>query len=169
MFVGDINGNTVRYDSSNAINTTEHHSEIGQDTCTHIYGSGLVNFTATQTYIIVNLGTLVLDISTTGCYPDAQTFLNLFQTGNSYPFTAEGDNGVEFIYWDNNNKYWSTSLAPATQTNSSFILNEIKEEYVGLTQLVKFKATINCTLYDSSGNSLSLTNGVMVGNFENMH
>ena len=78
LFIGEINGNTVRYDSSNAINTTGHNSEIGQDTCTHIYHSGLVDLTGTQSYIMVALGTLVLDISTTGCYPDAQTFLNLF-------------------------------------------------------------------------------------------
>jgi len=45
---------------------------------------------------------------------------------------------------------------------------ELKEESLQGAQYMKFKAKFNCIIYDDSGNSLELKDGICVSHFGNL-
>ena len=73
--------------------------------------------------------------------------------------------------YDASGTAWSTSLGAGTQTASTFSVVSVQQQYLSGPygdQYMKFMAKFSCTLYNASGTSKSLTNGVFVGYFENM-
>lgn len=111
----------------------------------------------------VSLGTLSFQ---NGTLTNNQ-FANLFQVGD-YPYSIDALNGVE-IYWrDQNDTLWSTSFGTANQVGNVFTLTDkqVEPDLQGTGYYaVKAKMTFNCTLYDNSGNSKALTDGIFVAYF----
>jgi hypothetical protein len=113
-------------------------------------------------YMSVSKGLFIGSLSAT-----EETFKNYFLAGD-YLYTTPGSyEGID-IYWvDKNAKEWHSSSSPGTQTGSNFSITsaEAYHDILG-SYVVKFTATFNCTLYDDAGNSIKLTNGKFVGEFQ---
>ncbi|HAH25744.1 MAG TPA: hypothetical protein DCL77_18635 [Prolixibacteraceae bacterium] len=85
----------------------------------------------------------------TGSYPFGQTSLSTEETGKE---------GIVVYCVDADGVYWSSDLAPATQSGSSFKITE----YIDSTDTYStkiMKANFNCKLYDGKGHSKTLTKG----------
>lgn len=90
----------------------------------------------------------------------------MFHIG-SYPFgkvslsTEEnGKDGIVIYSVDAEGVHWSSDMAPATQSGSSFEI----VEYIDFTDIYSskiMKAKFNCMLYDGKGHSKTLTKGVI--------
>lgn len=102
-----------------------------------------------------------------GFPPSDSLFLSYFPTG-SYNYTTDGVNGIRVSYIDANGTLWSTDLGTAVQTGSTFTIDERAGQDVFGYYSVRYKASFSCKLYDTSGNTIDLTNGVIVGSFENI-
>lgn len=79
---------------------------------------------------------------------------------DTYSYGDENNwiDGAQVYYVDENGTYWSTDEGTKDQTGSNFEITEQIErgnDYSEETTSAKF----NCTLYDSNGNSMILTNG----------
>jgi len=70
--------------------------------------------------------------------------------------------GAKIFYYDNNSVEWSTDLGSANQTGSTFNITEHIANTDGYSQHIS-KATFNCKLYNSTGASMTLTNGLCRG------
>lgn len=135
-------------------------------------GSGSTSYSAdiddgnTISYISISKGTLNYSTATS-MYPTDATFKAFFPVA-SIPYSANAVNGIEISIYDNGT-YWTTSLGTANQTGSTFNIVQTKDnpDTNGFFY-VKFKATFSCKVYDGSGNSKTITNGVFVGNFGNI-
>ena len=94
-------------------------------------------------------------------YPAAATFDSLFAVSASVPFTTAGNNptnGVYITWMDANGHNWASNNAPGTQTGSKFTITSVSAiDYS--TDLITFTGTFNCILYDSLGNSKTVTGG----------
>jgi hypothetical protein len=127
------------------------------------YSSSLVVPVGDPSYGVIDVtkGTL----TKTGATTTELEFKNFFLPG-TYSFdNAYPRNGIG-INWFDNYERWSTDSAPATQSGSSFTITDVTEgrdEYG--RYMLKVKATFNCTVYNSSGASKALTNGVYWGYF----
>jgi hypothetical protein len=150
------NGTTVM----RGLTTTYTHP--GVDTSIGFYISNLNN-PGVGFYLKLSRSGLVF----TGSASANATFKAFFDVA-SYPFTIGGDNGIRVAWYDEAGQEWSTDAGIADQTGSAFNIAEIKEENTQDGYLVKVKATFNCKLYNGSGGSKTLTNGVYVGYFGNI-
>lgn len=114
-------------------------------------------------YITITKGTL----SYSGSNPTDANFKAFFPVA-SIPYSSNAVNGVSITIYDNGT-YWSTSQGTANQTGSTFNIVQVKDNPdLSGTYYLKFKATFSCKVYDGSGNSKTITNGVFVGNFGNI-
>ncbi len=132
-----------------------------------IYSADLDNG-SNITYLNINWGTLSFPFGSV--IPDTATFRHFFTLGSKL-YSPGGVNGVEVSTYDASGTAWSTSLGAGTQTSSTFSVVAVQQQYLlgpSGDQYMKFMAKFSCTLYNSSGGSKSLTNGVFVGYFENM-
>ncbi|MCB0713154.1 MAG: hypothetical protein KDD67_12560 [Ignavibacteriae bacterium] len=82
----------------------------------------------------------------------------------SFGSEADEKDGVEIRWVDANGKSWSTAYGSGNQANSSFVITKkVKIEYpqpwLGDRILYEIEGTFSCTLYDSSGNSMQVTEG----------
>jgi hypothetical protein len=96
--------------------------------------------------------------------PDQAQRIAMFTLGNygygvsnTSPSTV---NGATVDYVDADGKSWSTQ--DGSQTGSTFTITELSDND-DFTAVKLFKATFNCKLYDGSGNSVELKNGVIKG------
>ncbi|HNW99458.1 MAG TPA: hypothetical protein PKK00_13715 [Bacteroidales bacterium] len=162
QFTGTINGTNVSILLSNigdAVTGADNHIAAIPDTSYFKY----------DTYLSKNDNSLAIQIkkgtlkSITG-YPDNTTFQAFFTAGN-YSYSVDAFNGIEISYWDANQKEWSTSMGSANQSGKTFTIDAARDDGNGY---VKIKASFSCNLYDASGNSITLTNGVFVDQFCNM-
>jgi hypothetical protein len=140
---------------------------------THYFGgsgsSGNTNWTYdsgiddgdTKSYFNITKGT----ISTIGGSPDDSIFKAFFPIA-AIPYSVNAANGVEVAIWDSNNVMWSTSLAPGTQTGSTFNIVQKKEENQGYLY-IKTYVTFSCKVYNAAGAVKTITNGKYVGYFGN--
>lgn len=117
--------------------------------------------------IEIDKGTLQLpEDSFSTCSEMQQFMLNGF---NIYSDSAV--NGIQVTYTDKGGNKWSTSLGSRKQLNGSFVILDSKMEDLSIAKgglsvcclksLIKF----NCTLYDKSGRSIELTDGLFLGDF----
>ena len=168
QFSGTINGTSYTY-----VNGSTYSDNVSSNK--NIGGSGATNNSATYsssildnaTYtkgITINKGTVTFPLSSN--MPDTTTFKTFFAVG-TYPYSINYTNGIEVAWTDPNGNMYSTSLGAGTQTGSSFkIVSEQTTTILGYYN-VKILANFSCTLYNSIGSSVQLTNGVFVGYFEN--
>lgn len=87
----------------------------------------------------------------------------------SYPYgklspstNIDGEDGARVFYYDNSGVEWTTDLGTADQTGSTFSITEHIVNEAGVSHRIS-KVTFNCTLYNSTGASMILTNGVYRG------
>ncbi|MBI3519687.1 MAG: hypothetical protein HY062_10065 [Bacteroidetes bacterium] len=115
------------------------------------------------TYINISKGTLTY---TASAPTDIQ--YEAFYPISSIPYSVNAANGVEISIFINGVE-WSTSKGTANQSGSTFNITE-KVGYTDLTSTfyVKVKATFSCKVYDGSGASKTITNGVYIGDFGNI-
>ena len=131
------------------------------DTSALIYESSLSDSLITNS-LFISKGTLRF---ASGMIPHDTIFVPFFIPA-SYPYSPNSADGVVIEWFDANGELWSTDLGSANQTGSAFVIKEIKTSYINAYLDVRLKATFNCTLYNSSGQSKALTEGTYVGSFE---
>ena len=128
-----------------------------------IYSCDYYNDATSQSIFSIQKGTL----SFLGNIADSATFTAFFPK-TSYNYSTNAANGIDISWWDAGNVQWSTGFGAATQTGSTFTVTEMISKKVLGYQDVKIKGTFNCTLYDGSGNSKTVTNGNFVAVFESL-
>jgi hypothetical protein len=149
---------TFKEDSAGT-GTAESNNPLGNN---NEYTSSLTDPSSINGVIDVVKGTLTRAGTTT----TNLEFKNFFLPG-TYSFDANFPrNGVAIRWYDATNTIWSTDLSPTTQTGSTFTITEATEGTNDFGDyLLKVKITFNCTVYNSSGSSKVLTNGVYWGYF----
>jgi hypothetical protein len=162
QFGAKIDGQVVTYRESNSLEIYGgEHSISAIDTSFFIYTVTLADPSATTSYIEIKIGTFA---KPTGGYPSVSEFNAFFTTG-SKPYSAGAVAGVEVIWWDDAMTAWSTANgAPG----GSFKLEALQAENILGDDYMKFKAVFSCMLYDGSGNSIELTDGLYLGYFANI-
>ncbi len=165
-FSGIVDNNTISYNEKNSVSVQG--ASLGvvyyPDTSEFTYDAHLVSLDFETPYISIYIGTLYLP---EGGSPTNEQFGDFFNTGH-VPYSIDHFDGIEIKYWDENGKTWSTSLGTGDQSNSTFNIDDLKDDLFYNTLNVKFKATLNCKLYDESGNSIYLSNGIFMNYFSNM-
>lgn len=132
------------------------------DTSSAIYASFLYDDNTLNSYFSIDKGELIF----LGGEPDTTTFKNFFNPGN-YSYTAGALNGIVIAYYDSNNERWSTDQGSGDQTGSIFTITEIKTNNV-FDYTVTVRVTFNCKVYNNTGQSKTLTEGVYIGGFANI-
>jgi hypothetical protein len=162
QFTGTING--TAYSLVNGATYTSGVSsqkQIGSPS-TASYASLIGNDNTNQPYLTINKGTMTFN----GSMPDTASFDAFFPVG-SYTYSMNYAKGIEIDWIDPSGNQYSTSMGSGNQSNSSFKVTAKQVSMVFGYYQVKIMATFNCTLYNISGTSITLTNGTYVGSFEN--
>lgn len=102
-------------------------------------------------------------------YPCDSTIFNNFFTVGTYPFVISTDTsaGVNLEYFINGVK-WATYLGSGLQVGSTFKIVSTRKVVTFSTVDVFVVVNFNCIIYDGTGQSKTITNGVYVGPFENV-
>ncbi len=132
------------------------------DTSSGSYGSFIYDNNTSNSYFAVDKGRMIFF----GSQPDTMSFKNFFSTG-SYSYSAGAQNGISISYYDSNNALWSTDQGTGDQTGSTFTITDRKTNNA-FDYTVIIRAIFNCKVYNSSGQSKTLTEGVYVGDFANI-
>jgi len=108
--------------------------------------------------------------------PVSDIWFKQFLTTKSYSYSPQNllqnykyGTGIYMTTADNSSVFWYSvnPVNPSYQNGSTFQIIE-KQEYNEAGQLnIIFKATFNCKMYNSTGDSLALTNGEMIVRFSN--
>jgi hypothetical protein len=129
------------------------------------YGSYMANTNTNQPCLTITKGTL--EFSLVESYPDSALFDAYFATGTySYSVNLSTANGIQIQWINSKGDIYSTAQGSGTQTGSTFTITE--KHALGMvygSYEVAVMATFNCTLYSTTGTSITLTNGVYVGDF----
>ena len=104
-----------------------------------------------------------------------EIFNAFFEKGsyNYYNLSSDGTgdlNGIEIQWTDSNGVEWSTSKGTGIQTGSTCTITDVLatgKNAAGNFTKVKVRILFSCTLYDASGNSMKVEQGVFVGEFMN--
>jgi hypothetical protein len=162
QFTGTINGTGYNLINGNTYSSgVSSNKQIGSPS-KGSYASLIGNDNTNQPYLTINKGTMTFN----GSAPDTASFDAFFPVG-SYTYSINYANGIEIDWIDPNGNQYSTSMGTGNQSNSSFTVTAKHVSMVSGYYQVKVLATFNCTLYNSSGASITLTNGTYVGSFEN--
>lgn len=132
------------------------------DTSSAIYGSFLYDDNSMNTYFAIDKGKLIFF----GSFADTTTFKNYFSAG-TYTYSSGALNGVVISYYDSNNVLWSTDQGSGDQGGSAFTITDRKINSV-FDYTATVRVTFNCKVYNSSGQSKTLTEGVYIGGFANI-
>ena len=73
--------------------------------------------------------------------------------------STDGTDGAKVYYIDANGVEWTTDLGSANQTGSTFNITENVVNTDGYSHHIS-KATFSCKLYNASGGTMTLTNGI---------
>jgi hypothetical protein len=95
---------------------------------------------------------------------DSATFSAFFPE-QSYTYSAVAENGIRIVYYDAAGNPWSTDAGTANQTGSTFTIQDTKFTELLGDKYMFVKATFNCKVYDGSGASKVITDGVGVFHF----
>lgn len=120
------------------------------------------------------------DTTSQSVFPPSSSFFRNYLKVGIVPYSKFANSanlydncGMAIRITDYSNVFWSSnplnSNYKSFQTsNSSFNIVEVSEYTNSSSRFtVKFKATFNCKLYNSSGDSIYLTNGEMIINLSN--
>lgn len=162
QFTGTINGTGYSMVNGNTYSSgVASNKQIGSPSKAS-YASLIGNENTNQPYLTINKGMMTFS----GSMPDTASFDAFFPVG-SYTYSPNYVSGIEIDWIDPNGNQYSTSMGTGNQANSSFKVTAKQVSMVSGYYEVKILATFNCTLYNSSGGSITLTNGTYVGSFEN--
>ncbi len=151
-----IDGETVTYTGYDPFPPTNQVGLVDNPTQGRYFTSGL--FDGDVLMMGIRIGTLF--------HPHAELVSDsLLQT-----FLAPGDRiiapastglqGVEVHYTDSEGISWSSALNGTVQPGANFHIEQVQTEPNPKGVFVRFKATIsNCTLYNSEGNSITVSGG----------
>ncbi len=130
------------------------------------FSSGLLNNNSLNFAFDIELGTIYFS----GNRVEENKFISFIHTGN-YLYSNGAANGIIVGWIDGNGQFWSTDKGVGTQTGSLFTITDVKPLGLVFSNYeIKFKAKFNCILYnDITGQSMTLTDGVYVGVFENFN
>ena len=135
------------------------------------YASSFDDAGGSVTYFSVSKSRLKFPALCSGCtalYPANSDFKAFFNT-RSYSYgNGLTVYGIELTWRDNSGVQWSTSMGSGNQSGSSFSITDMKDMSQLGNYYVVIKASFNCTLYNSVGQSKILTEGIVVTDFENM-
>ena len=174
-FTGTIDGTVYNYvDGNGTTNIGGGVSSALTGNSVSYYGSYL-NYDTSFTQIF-NLEKGILNFVGQGVLPTDSAFNNFFALGTypyTYPYYSSGTNGIHLYWTDQTGTQWSTSNGTADQTGSAFAITVSEPKLVtyisgGITTVkdfVNIKTSFNCKLYNSSGQSKTLTNGSYTGYF----
>ncbi len=90
------------------------------------------------------------------------TFRAFFSVAPSYPFGFDPNDGVTVYWTDDTGVEWTTKNAPGTQAGSNFAITAVADEPGQPDYTVRVSGSFNCTLYNASGASKTLTGGTFV-------
>lgn len=162
QFSGTINGTSYSLvNGSTYTSGVASNKQIGSPS-TASYASLVGNQNTNQPYFTINKGTMTF----TGSMPDTASFDAFFPV-TSIAFSKNNINGIDIDWIDPTGNLYSTSLGTANQSSSAFAITAKQVTTILGYQNVKVMATFSCTLYNSTGGSIALTNGIYVGYFEN--
>ena len=134
-------------------------SQTSPVTFTGSWGSSMYNISNNESAEVA-IGQLVWSGATLPAYDD---WKDLFNIGSkNYIF---GGDGVR-ISIEQGGEFWSTSSGSANQSGSNFNITSMTEMTLGGIPYVEIEATFNCTIYNGSGASKTLTNGTFKGRFQ---
>jgi hypothetical protein len=90
-----------------------------------------------------------------------------FFTIGDVPFaTPDYKTGATVGYWDGKGEYWESDNLPGTQVGSSFKITSVEDDTVAFGfYAVRVTFVFNCKVYDTAGNSKTITNGKFIGLF----
>ncbi|MGP8217057.1 MAG: hypothetical protein ACLQQ4_15925 [Bacteroidia bacterium] len=169
QFTGTINGTAYSLVAGSVYSSgVSSGKQIGGTGATNNYEESMSmigNATTNQPYLTINKGTITFPLSSS--MPDTVTFFKFFTPG-SYPYSVNYTNGIEVDWIDPSGNSYSTSLGAGTQTGSTFTITAEKAVDLLGTYNVVVVINFSCTLYNSSGSGIKLTNGVYVGAFQDM-
>jgi len=117
------------------------------------------------------------DSTTQSGRPVSSTYFTNFFKVQNYSYASAltipviKTKGIFIKIKDNSNVYWS-SINPVNSTSfqngSTFnIVDKVEFIEVAPSTTIKFKATFNCKLYNSVGDSIMLTNGETITSYSN--
>jgi PKD repeat protein len=167
-FSGIIDGTQTDYNTANGAysNYFGSSSSIGVSVSTKIIESSIANSdNVSGPGISINLGTL----SYVGGSVAPESDFTAFITPKSYPISFEAVDGVSITYTDASGEIWSTNNGISNQSGSSFVITEAADATLPFgDQQIRFKATFNAKLYNSSGSFKNFTNCYYYAAFSNI-
>lgn len=112
--------------------------------------------TLAKTYLFrVAKGTLVTT------EPAGDDDINTFFTPGTYPYSPptknDSLNGISITYYDAQHNEWATNNPPAKQDGSNFTITSKEIQRFGY--YLKISATFNCKVYNTAGQSKTITDG----------
>ncbi len=155
-------GGTTSYSSGSTSNRNVGGGSNTYNSAT--YQSNVVSATANQPFLGIWKGTIQFPLSSNT--PDSASFDAFFGL-QSYPYSVNYTNGIEVDWIDPNGNLYTTSQGTGVQTGSIFTIVAKQASFTNGYYEVKIVATFNCTLYNSTGGNIPLTNGIFVGYYQN--
>ena len=167
QFTATINGSNVSLVSGSTYSSGVSSSkQMGGTGATNNYeepSTSIGNPNTNQPYLTINKGTITFPLLSS--MPDTVTYYAFFAP-KSYPYSINYTNGIEVDWIDANGNIYNTSMGTGDQTGSTFAITAEKAVDLLGNYYVKVVINFSCTLYNSSGTAIKLTNGVYVGDFE---
>lgn len=160
LFTGKLNGTDKFIYSGVDGNTSAYGvSQLAGATKERIYSASVGKYDPGTEHIGVKLGTLVVPGTYTlaEIHPEFHSFVEVAY----YPFSAGAAAGVAIFYMDASGMVWSSDAGTADQTGSTFVITYTEDSMSGSTVTERFKAHVNCKLYNGLGGSITITDGIL--------
>jgi hypothetical protein len=168
QFTGTVNGTNFSFiNGSGYTSNVSSSKQLGGSSATANYAeyqSSIFDSPTSTKGIGIWKGTITFPLSSST--PDTASFDAFFPL-TTCAYSLNYTNGIEVDWVDASGVEWTTSQGTGSQTGSKFtiIAKQVLTSFG--TQNVKVMINFNCTLYNTSGGSMPLTNGVYIGYFEN--
>lgn len=149
---GGINPYSSYFGNSSLMNTWPDSSET-------TYGFGFENILTGNYVMEFHKGTFKHMIPS-----DSADFTDFFPK-QTIPYSIDAEDGIMIRFYDGTGTLWSTDQGSANQTGSVFKIDDRKPFLFASEKYIKVKFSFNCKVYDGSGASKTITNGVGVITF----
>jgi hypothetical protein len=162
-----INGTQLSYIEDGTTNQSGWSSDNSlaglPDTSYFAYGGDLLRSADDSVLFQIYKGTL----ANVGVPPSDATFDNFFANG-TYGYAPNSNQKFQGVYIHiryNNKLYTTLNNASGAQSGSNFKIEAGKQVTNPSDHEWKIKASFNCKLYDDTGASITLTDGILVCSF----